>query len=92
MQFIEELRAGKPRSLQKCSPLWYAAYNRLQAISEHISDPSSDDSAFKTDDGNYVCAWDHLPESATLLENLKTGRSISFTIETSDFSEMRKSV
>lgn len=58
----------------KMQSLWYAAYNRLQAISEHISDPSSDDSAFKTDDGNYVCAWDHLPESATLLENLKTGQ------------------
>lgn len=71
----------------KMQSLWYAAYNRLQAISQHITTPTAENGAFKTDSGDYVCAWDSLPESAALLERLKSGSSIAFSIEVSDFTE-----
>ncbi|MBO4990236.1 MAG: hypothetical protein J6D37_07900 [Clostridia bacterium] len=62
------------------------AEDRLEAIRDHIKNPSEENGGLKTDHG-YVCGWDNLKEPTQLLDSLKGGNSITFGFTANEFHE-----
>lgn len=66
---------------------WNRANDTLNAIIENMTHPSSDNGGLMVDSKTFVAGWDKLPETEQLLDSLKQGSSITFSLNLNDFSD-----
>lgn len=65
---------------------WSDAFDRIQEIKKNIKDPSKENGGLETAKNEFYIGWDKLPETETLLYDLKNeGSNIEFSISTNSF-------
>lgn len=81
----EYARLGKYTA--KMESAWNIADDKMRAITEHITNPSIENGGIKTDANTVSIGWLQLPETGTLLHDLQSGSTISFSFSARDFHD-----
>ncbi len=71
----------------KMENAWNAADDRMNAIAEHIMNPSDSNGGLKTDGNTFCIGWNQIPETEQLLKSLQEGSSISFSFSAANFHD-----
>jgi hypothetical protein len=71
----------------KMENAWSIANDRINAIISHISAPSDANGGIKTDAATFRVGWDKLPETQQLLDSLRQGSSMAFSLSADSFKE-----
>lgn len=65
---------------------WSEVFDRIQKIKENITSPSKENGGLETARDEFYVGWDKLPETETLLKDLKNeGNNITFSISIDNF-------
>lgn len=65
---------------------WDSVSDRIEKIKSNIEKPSRKNGGLETDKDKYYIGWDKLPDTKSLLENLKNeGSNISFSVSIDSF-------
>lgn len=66
---------------------WSDFYDEIGDIKTHITEPTEENGGLETEKNKFYIGWNNLPETETLLKNLKNeNNNIAFSISTSDFA------
>lgn len=76
----------------KMENAWSQADDKMNAIIKNITSPSEDNGGLKTSGTAFNIGWDKLPETEQLLNSLKQGNTISFSISVDSFSANASSI
>lgn len=66
---------------------WSTATDKLSAIFNNIKTPSDANGGLKTGASSWNIGWNNIPESAQLLDSLKNGVTVTFTMTAENFSQ-----
>lgn len=66
---------------------WSEVFDKINQIKENIANPSKENGGLEIAKNKFYIGWDNLPETETLLKNLKNeGNAIAFSISTDNFN------
>ena len=67
---------------------WSSAVDKMNQINTNITNPSSENGGIKIANDKFYIGWDKLPQTETLLKDLKNEKnSISFSVSVDSFSD-----